>query len=96
MVSQFDLHVGFEQPLSQKVNLSVYADVINLFNQRAVTNVDDDYTYSNVAPIVDGKIADLAHLTDIDGHPIVKNANYGQPTGCQAPLYLRLGARLSF
>ncbi|HNF95918.1 MAG TPA: TonB-dependent receptor [Pseudomonadota bacterium] len=96
MVSQFDLHVGFEQPLSQKVNLSVYADVINLFNQRAVTNVDDDYTYSNVAPIVDGKIADLAHLTDIDGHPIVKNANYGQPTGYQAPLYLRLGARLSF
>ncbi len=95
-VSQFDLHIGIEQPLSDKVNLSVYVDVINLFNQREVTNVDDDFTYSNVAPIVGGKIADLAHLKDIDGQPIVANANYGQPTGYQAPLYLRLGARLSF
>jgi hypothetical protein len=95
-VSQFDLHVGFDHPLGKKVNLAVYADVINLFNQREVTNVDDDYTYSNVAPIVDGKIADLKHLKDIDGREIVPNVNFGQPTGYQAPLYLRLGARLSF
>ncbi len=95
-VSQFDLHVGFDHPLSKSVALSVYADVINLFNQREVTNVDDDFTYSNVAPIVNGKISDLMHLKDIDGRPIVANANYGQPTGYQAPLFLRLGARLSF
>ena len=96
MVSQFDLHIGFEYPLSQKVNVSVFADVLNLFNQRTVTNVDDDFTYSYVAPIVNGKISDLAHLKDEDGRPIVANANYGQPTGYQAPLYMRFGARLSF
>ena len=95
-MSQFDLHVGFDHPLSKHVSLSVFADVINLFNQRQVTNVDDDYTYSNVAPIVNGKIIDLAQLKDIDGQPVVVSANYGQPTGYQAPLYLRLGARLSF
>jgi len=95
-VSQFDLHVGFDHPLGKKVNLAVFADVINLFNQREVTNVDDDYTYSNVAPIVDGKITDLKHIKDIDGREIVPNVNFGQPTGYQAPLYLRLGARLSF
>ena len=61
-----------------------------------MTNVDDDFTYSNIAPIVNGKVSDLNHLKDIDGRPIVANANYGQPTGYQAPLYLRVGARLSF
>jgi len=95
-VSQFDLHVGFDHPLSKHVSVSVFADVINLFNQRQVTNVDDDYTYSNVAPIVNGQIIDLVHLKDIDGQPVVVSANYGQPTGYQVPLYLRLGARLSF
>ena len=29
----------------------MFVDVINLFNQREVASVDDDYTYSLVAPI---------------------------------------------
>ena len=95
-VSQLDAHIGFDQPLSKSVALSVFADVINVLNQRAVTNVDDDYTYSSVSPILAGSTTDLLHLKDLDGKPFVANSNYGQPTGYQAPLYLRLGARLSF
>ena len=30
------------------------------------------------------------------GGAVVYNSNYGQPTAYQAPLYMRLGARLSF
>jgi hypothetical protein len=96
LVNQFDLHVSYEQKLGKRVTLAVYADVINLFNEQAVTNVDDDYTYSSVAPIVGGKPADLAHLKDNNGGAVVLNPNYGQPTGYQAPLYMRFGARLAF
>ena len=96
MVSQFDLHVGYDHKFNKRITLAVFADVINLFDQRAVTNVDDDYTYSSVSPVIQGKPADLLHLKDVTGAAIVLNSNYGQPTGYQAPLYMRLGGRLSF
>ncbi|HRI49894.1 MAG TPA: TonB-dependent receptor [Pseudomonadota bacterium] len=95
-VTQFDLHLGFDQKFNKRITLSVFVDVINLFNQRAVTNVDDDYTYSSVAPILQGSPVDLLHLKDNEGNPVVLNSNYGQPTGYQAPLYMRFGARLAF
>ncbi len=96
MVTQFDLHLGYDQPLSKRVALSVFLDVINLFDQRQVTNVDDDYTYSSVLPILNGRPSDLAHLRTYDGTPAIVNSNYGQPTAYQSPLYMRFGARLSF
>ncbi len=95
-VSQFDLHIGYEYKFDPKVALSVFADVINLFNQRQVTNVDDDYTYDVVDPIVNGTPLDLRQLRTASGQPPVKNTNYGQPTNYQAPLYMRFGARLAF
>jgi hypothetical protein len=95
-ISQFDFHVGYEQPVNKRVNVSVFADVINLFNQRQVANVDDDYTFSPVAPILNGTAGDLRHMRGANGQPPVVNSNYGQPTAYQAPLYLRFGARLSF
>ena len=95
-ITQFDLHIGYDQPLGKRMNLTVYADVINLFNQREVTNVDDDYTYASVSPIIGGKVSDLAHLKTQDGTTPILNSNYGQPTAFQAPLYMRFGARLSF
>jgi hypothetical protein len=96
MVTQFDLHVGYDQPFSKRITLSVFVDVINLFNQQQVTNVDDDYTYSSVLPILNGQPSDLVHLRSYDGRPAVINPNYGQPTAYQEPLYMRFGARLSF
>ena len=95
-VSQGDLHVGYDQKLGQRVNLSIYADIINLLNQRAVTNVDDTYTYDVVQSIINGKPEDLQHLRRSDGSVPTVNSNYGQPTEYQAPLALRLGAKVSF
>jgi outer membrane receptor protein involved in Fe transport len=96
MVTQFDVHVGYEHLLTKRVRLSLYADVINLFNQREVLNVDDEYTFTSVNPIVYGKPEDLKRLKSADGSPLVVNSNYGQPTAFQEPLFMRLGARLSF
>jgi hypothetical protein len=95
-ITQFDLHVGYEHLVSKTTRLSVYADAVNLFNQREVINVDDEYTFTNVNPIVGGKIEDLRQLKSADGTALVPNSNYGQPTAYQAPLFMRFGARLSF
>lgn len=96
MVTQTDVHVGYDHQLTDQVKLSVFVDVINLFNQREVTNVDDEYTFSIVDPINHGKPEDLKRLRATDGSKILLNPNYAQPTAFQAPLYFRLGGRLSF
>lgn len=95
-VTQFDLHVGFDHKFGRNIGLGLFADVINLFNQQAITNVDDTYTLSTVAVIANGKVSDLRYLRDLNGGPVIPNSNYGQPTAFQAPLYLRLGARMTF
>jgi hypothetical protein len=61
-ITQLDAHLAYEHALTKAVKLSVYGDVINLANQRAVVNVDDEYTFSVVNPIAGGKIEDLASL----------------------------------
>lgn len=95
-VTQFDLRLGYDQKLGRGVDLGLFADVINLFDQQAVINVDDEYTVSVVSAIPSGRPADLRHLRDPDGNPVVLSSNYGQPTAFQSPLYLRLGGRLTF
>lgn len=96
MVTQTDLHVGYEHMLTDKERLGVFVDVINLFNQREVINVDDNYTYSAVKPLVDDDARKQFKVETVDGSPLIVNSNYGQPTAFQAPLYLRVGARLTF
>ena len=95
-VTQFDLHLGYEYPITPKVNLSVLMDVVNLFNQREITNVDDEYTSEPTNPILHGKVEDLRHLRTLDGRAPGLNVNYGQPTSFQEPLYMRIGGRLTF
>ncbi|HND11374.1 MAG TPA: hypothetical protein PKI49_03720 [Pseudomonadota bacterium] len=95
-ITQLDAHLAYEHQLTKEVKLSVYGDVVNLANQRAVANVDDEYTFSVVNPIAGGKVEDLPALRTLDGQKPILNSNYGQPTAYQSPLYLRFGARLSF
>lgn len=95
-ITQFDLHIGYDHKLSSRVNLSLYADLVNLFNQRAVTNVEDLYTVDPVSSIINGKPEDLRHLRTAFGTLPSYNSNYGQPTAFQEPLYFRFGGRLSF
>ena len=96
MVTQMDLHLGYDHQLSNQVKVSVFMDVLNLFNQQAVTNVDDEYTFSFVDPIRYGKAEDLPKLRATDGTKPILNSNYGQPTAYQQPLFMRFGGRLSF
>jgi hypothetical protein len=96
MVTQTDLHVGYEHMVTDKERLGVFVDVINLFNQREVINVDDNYTYAAVKPLEDDAARKQFKVETVDGSPLIVNSNYGQPTAFQAPLYLRVGARLTF
>lgn len=96
VVTQFDLHIGYEHKLAKSVALSVFGDVVNLFNQQEVTNVDDEYTNSVVSAITNGKLSDLSHLKQNNGTFVTFNSNYGQPTAYQRPLYLRFGGRITF
>ncbi len=96
MITQLDLHVGYDQKLGKQAKLSVFVDVLNALNQQQVSNVDDEYTFSIVNPIVGGRPTDLRYLRPSDGGQLIVNSNYGQPTAFQAPLLLRLGGRLSF
>ncbi len=95
-ITQFDLHIGYDHKLTKRVSLSLFADAVNLFNQQAVTNVDDEYTTSVVASVPNGRLSDLGHIKDNNGNLISYNSNYGQPTAYQLPLYFRFGGRLSF
>jgi hypothetical protein len=95
-VTQFDLRLAYEQAVTGTTRLLVYLDLVNMFNQRQVISVDDEYTGSTVGVLLNGKPEDLRHLRTLDGGPVVANSNYGQPNGWQAPLFLRFGGRLSF
>jgi hypothetical protein len=95
-VTQFDLHASYSRKLSETLGFEVYWDVFNVLNQRAVVAVDQEYTYSEVRPIQNGTVADLAGLKTLGGMPAEVNPNYGSPVWYQTPLSMRFGARLSF
>ncbi len=95
-VTQTDLHIGYDHLLTEKERLGVFVDLVNLFNQREITNVDDNYTYSPVKALVDESAQKKFQVETVDGSPVIANSNYGQATAYQAPLYFRLGARLTF
>ncbi len=96
-VTQFDVHISYDHKLTRMISLNLFADVINLLNQRTPTNVDDNYTFDVVGALINGQPQDLKHLKRADGSgPPTPNSNYGQPTAYQAPLTFRLGGRLSF
>lgn len=77
-----------------KVEFSL--NVFNALNFRGVTLVDEDYTFDRVNPIQGGTIEDLKNLRTTSGTVVRRNANYGQPVSYQAPLFVRLGARVYF
>jgi len=95
-LTQLDLHVSYRRKLSALFSFEAYCDVFNVLNQQAVTGVDEEYTFSVVGPIQNGRVADLANLKTIGGGPVIVNPNYGSATSFQQPLSLRLGLRVSF
>jgi hypothetical protein len=93
-VHQVDLYVGYDIPLAKDVVLNFNATAFNLFNFQQVTRVDQEYTTDVVNPLPAG--TDLRTALNADGSPISENPTFGEPRAYQLPLFVRLGARLSF
>jgi hypothetical protein len=97
-----DLHVGYARKLKSNMELEVFSDIINVFNDQGVAGVSDAYTVSNSNPIVNGSYEDLiwAKQNGSSGgetpDPVRRNPNYGNTTARYSPLTVQLGARLTF
>ena len=101
--SGVDLHVGYARKLRGTMELEVYADMFNVFNDQGVADVSDAYTSRSPSnPIVGGSYEDLiwAKQNTSSGaetpDPIARNPNFGNTTGRYAPLSMTFGARLNF
>ena len=104
-----DTHIQYDLKLSKEAQLSVYMDIFNMFNFQEATAIDEDYTFGEVDPILDGKPIknaegklepDPAQLVHPDGTPFdvetEKNPNFGKAVQFQSPRQFRFGARVTF
>ena len=109
--TQFDARVSYGYKLGKQTTLEGFLTVFNVFDSQEQLNVDENYTYDAVQPIVGGDSGDLEHLKTIDpatgmetNTTPVKNKNFGH-TGAntsqivgiqQQPRAVQLGFRLTF
>jgi len=93
---QLNLRGGANYKLSKDYALGVTVDLFNVTNNRQVLNVDQNYTFDSVSPIVNGKPADLPSLRTVEGANVVRNTNFLNATTYQLPFSARVGAKLSF
>jgi hypothetical protein len=91
---RFDLYLGYDVKLGGGTTLNFNATVFNLLNFQEVTTVNQEYTTDVSVPHPEG--TPVADLTNADGEPVNVSPTFGEALSRQAPLYVRLGARLSF
>ncbi len=100
--ARFDARLKYGRPLGKGTTLEAFVDLVNLFNMQAEEDIDQDYTFDNVNPIVGGDSKDLRHLKVVgdDGGGTsalaTQNPNYGNVNDRFAPFSARFGMRLSF
>jgi len=94
-VWQFDAKIAYRHKL-KAVQLEAFIDLINILNQQAALQMDDNYTYEPAAAIVNGTKDDLKYAKNAFGQPITKNSNFGNPLAYQAPFHGRLGLRVVY
>lgn len=95
-VFRIDTNIGWRKYFTEDLSIDVSMDVFNVANSQSVVGIDESYTYSDVVPIEGGTLADLEDHTDVNGQPIIKNPNFGNPTAYQTPRQFRFGVRLNF
>ena len=92
-------------PLTSQANVRLAArwrgvdvtlDVLNLFDRRDVTNLDEVYTDDAVRPIGGGSTGDLGSLKTETGAPVVRRTAFQLPTAFQSPLSVTLGVHKTF
>jgi hypothetical protein len=71
-------------------------DVLNVFDRRDVTNLDEIYSDDVVRPIEGGSYSDLVFLKDEGGAPARRRTAFQLPTAFQAPLAIALGVHKAF
>lgn len=76
--------------------LTATLDVLNLFDRRDATNLDEIYSDDLVRPIAGGSMADLVSLKDEDGAQARRRAAFQLPTAFQPPLAISLGVHTAF
>jgi outer membrane receptor protein involved in Fe transport len=94
-----DLRLGYSAHLTKESALTVTADIFNLFNFQAATQIDQAYTLSNVLPCASGQAAPtcLRHSDGSAFNPAKEvNPNYGNAIAYQDPRQFRLGAKITF
>ena len=82
--------------LNKDYSVALSVDLFNVTDNRQVTASDNNYTFDNVSPVVNGKVQDLAYLKNTAGAPVTVNPNFLAPTAYQLPFSARVGAKLSF
>jgi hypothetical protein len=95
-VFRIDTNLGYRKYFNEDLSMDVTMDVYNVANFRSAIAVDENYTFSDVVPIDGATAEDLQTHTDINGNPIEKNPNFGNPTAFQSPRLFRFGVRLNF
>lgn len=96
---QLDAHLSAQYRFTKSLVLELEADIFNVLNLQAVTQVDEDFTYADVLPIDGGEEGDLGRLRYANGQPFQerdRNPNFGKPVAYQEPRMFRFGARMRF
>ena len=93
---QVNLRAAANYKLTKDYGLGFNVDIFNATNNKAVTGVDENYTFDAVNPIVNGKVSDLGYLKNTAGAPVRLNQRFNSPISYQLPFSARVGARLSF
>ncbi len=94
-----DLHVAYGRKIGN-MELELYVELFNVFNNQEQASVDSSYTFSPVNPISGGTSADLPYLTTVPSNGSVilatKNPDYLNTGSRVGPLAGRFGVTLSF
>jgi hypothetical protein len=77
-------------------DLDITLDLLNVFDRRTATNVEEVYGGGAIQPIQNGTLADLPFLKTETGSPVRRNPSVGVGTAFQAPFSAFLGVRRAF
>jgi hypothetical protein len=91
VIGQANLHLA-----ARWRGFSATLDVVNLFDRRDVTNLDEVYTDDAVRPIEGGSYSDLVFLKNDTGAAARRRTAFQLPTAFQTPLSVSLGVHKAF
>lgn len=98
-VYNIDGNVHFDRKLGEDRQVGISLDVFNIFNLQEITSRDQEYTSSDVVPIVNGSRATLGTLQTVAGQRLKRgevNPNFGNATSYQTPRQIKFGIRGTF